>query len=66
MGKVANFLIVIIITKASCGRGPAVVGLLFALLIPAGLLLVLIGALYPHGVVRFTENACRTVIRGLH
>jgi hypothetical protein len=66
MGNVTNFLVVVITTRVFCGRGPALFGLLFGLAIPAGLLLVLISALYPNGLARFTESAFRTILRGFH
>ena len=66
MDKVGNFLAVFVVTRTLCGRGPAMLGLLFALLIPAGLLLVLIGALYPDGLRDFAEKAFRTIVQGFH
>jgi hypothetical protein len=66
MAKVGNFLVVFITASALFGRGPAVFGLVFGLLIPAGLLLVLIGALYPEGMGGFAERACQTIVRGFH
>jgi hypothetical protein len=66
MGKVGNFLVGFIMTRTLCGRGPALFGLLFALLIPAGLLLVLVGALDADGLTAFVEKAFRTIVRGFH
>ena len=66
MGRVGNFLAVFVVTRILCGRGPAMFGLLFALLIPSGLLLVLIGALYPDGLPGFAEKAFRTTVQGFH
>jgi hypothetical protein len=66
MGKVVNLLVVFIITRIFCGPGPALFGLMFTLAIPAGLILVLIGGLYPDGLAGFTESAFRTILRGFH
>ena len=66
MRNVAKFLVVFIIARSLCGRGPALFGLSLAFAIPAGLLLVLIGVLYPEGPAGFTESALRVIIRGFH
>jgi hypothetical protein len=66
MGKVVNFLVMYITARAFCGPGPALFGLMLALAIPAGLLLVLIGVLYPDSLAGFTESAFRTILRGFH
>ena len=66
MGKVVNFLVMYITARAFCGPGPALFGLMRALAIPAGLLLVLIGVLYPDSLAGFTESAFRTILRGMY
>lgn len=66
MGRLTHFLFTVLIIKNLCGCGPALFGLLFTLSVPAGLLLLLISALYPAGITGFAKAAIMTVIHGLH
>jgi hypothetical protein len=66
MRRFTGLLITVHVLESLCGRGPAVFGLAFALSIPIGLLLLLIGALYPGGLASFAWKTFRTVLEGFH
>jgi hypothetical protein len=59
-------LIALHIVKVLCGRGPALVGLSLALSISVGVLLLLIGAVYPCGLTGFAVRAVQVIWHGLH
>lgn len=66
MRGLTDLLITFHVLKGSCGRGPALFGLLFVLAVPAGLLIVLIDQLYPGGFAPFASKALRTFLQGFH
>lgn len=66
MGRLTDLLLTFFILRSTCGRGPTLFGFLLALSIPVGLLLVLIGVLYPLGLAGFVEQALWMIVLGLH
>lgn len=66
MSKLTDIFLSFVITRSLGGFGPAFVGLLFALSIPAALMLMLVSTLYPCGVAGFAREIARTILCGLH
>ena len=66
MRGLTDLLITFHVMKGLCGRGTALFGLLFVLVMPVLLMIVLIDQLYPGGFGTFAWKALRTFLRGFH
>lgn len=66
MRGLTDLLITFHVMKSVSGRGPALLGLLLVLAMPAALLIVLIDQLYPGGFAPFAWKAFRTFLQGFH
>ncbi len=66
MRRLTSLFITFHVLRGLCGRGPALLGLLFILAIPVGLLGILIDQLYPGGFAALACKALLTFLQGFH
>ena len=65
MRALTDFLITFHIAKGLCGRGPALVGLLLALSVPMGVLIIVISE-GPGAFTGFAWKTIRMLLNGFH